>query len=210
MQYLQVNGQKIGILTEINLGADKGRIVQLSSGAWAHGVSIPPQYIKSLDELEGKDVPQAIKDRIADWLNKSAQAPQPTHSQPTIQPEWNPENPFDRLSKALGNLGPEAQWGLVNTVEEFVKKFADSHLQGPEVNSHEGYGQGMDVPVYQERHPVTGGLAYKHPDGPADIENALYLDDPEQAREAKAYLKNLSRGDEEPEDLEAEVANMKR
>ena len=192
MQYLLINGQKIGVRQEIDIMGDSGvqKLVQLVSGAWCLGLTIPPTYVKSMNELEKfEGLPAALKKQVSDWLHKTEEEAKNPKPAPMVASDSRNPSPSEMMAKMMAPLSMEFQSQLLEVITKHLDQVRESQTQGPEINSIEGYGQDQDVPEFQDgqlKQEQGFYTEFKHPEGKADMDNPLDFDDPNVVR---AYLK---------------------
>lgn len=223
MQHLLINGQKVGVRQEIDIMGDSGvqKLVQLISGAWCLGLTLPPTYVKSMDQLDKfEGLPDSIKQQVEKWLHKTEEEAKNPKPAPKIEPNSLNPTPIEMMAKAMGSMSPETQAALLQVVTSHLDQVRESQTQGPEVNSIEGYGQDQDVPEFQDgqlKQEPGFYTEFKHPEGKADMDNPLDFDDPNVVR---AYLKEKGSNELDQEAflveregrdaLEEEIGNLSR
>lgn len=233
MQTITIDKQKFIINQELNVIAVDGikKLVQLGSGAWCLGLTNPPSYVTSEEDIKDLDIPKVIKERILrDVANRNkrieedrerqAKKAEQMASMPSAQIDCQDES-VNALVSCIQAMTPEDRWGLFDVIKKHLSIVQDSITQGPEVNSSEGYGQGQDLPVYQDKHPLTGTLHFRHP----EVNRGVPLDDEENMIDAdnpmalRAYERSLDsqeshefdseqyqrKGNDEPISLEDEL-----
>lgn len=190
MQTIVINGRKLAIRkTFMLMGEHQSQeLVQLGSGAWMWGKAIPHCYVKDMKELEGFEVPAAIKQEVSDWIEACRNAPPVPVGRLGEAEESSVKS---EMGKILDRLDPAEQQQIVELLKSHLHQKEDSRQQPTRVNSHEGYGQGMDIPVYEERNPRTGHLEYKNPLGKADLDNCLHAE--EQAAAFAQYNRAMDK-----------------
>ena len=206
MQYLLINGQKIGVRQEIDIMGDSGvqKLVQLVSGAWCLGLTIPPTYVKSMNELEKfEGLPDALKKQVSDWLHKTEEEAKNPKPAPMVASDSRNPSPSEMMAKMMAPLSMEFQSQLLEVITKHLDQVRESQTQGPEINSIEGYGQDQEIPEYQEgqlKQDPGYYTEWKNPEGTAE-DPPLDFDDPNVV---KAYLK------EKQSDLDQEAFLVER
>lgn len=206
MQYLLINGQKIGVRQEIDIMGDSGvqKLVQLVSGAWCLGLTIPPTYVKSMNELEKfEGLPAALKKQVSDWLHKTEEEAKNPKPAPMVASDSRNPSPSEMMAKMMAPLSMEFQSQLLEVITKHLDQVRESQTQGPEINSIEGYGQDQEIPEYQEgqlKQDPGYYTEWKNPEGTAE-DPPLDFDDPNVV---KAYLK------EKQSDLDQEAFLVER
>lgn len=191
MQTLIINNQKITINRSLTI-MDKDcsrELVQLGSGAWMWGKAIPHAYVKDISELDGVAIPSDMKEDIVQWLRICKENPEVMNPKQTLTGINDGRNPsaIELMGQVMSQMDPSEQAALVNVVSGFMKQTLESRMQRPLTNSHEGYGQDSEIPVYDPSAPSKGHyLRYKNPLGSSDQE--ISEDDKEAFRQYQIQL----------------------
>lgn len=218
MQTIVIGQEKFLINQEIDVVGNEGvrKIVQLGSGAWCLGLTNPPSYINGPEDIQDFEIPAPIRKRILDDVEKrkdrlkveaerrEQELQQKTSATLRGTGDMHDES-LNALVTCLEAMTVEDRWGLLDVIKKHLSLVQDSITQGEEVNSAEGYGQGQDVPTYQEPHPQTGTRHYRNPDAPKGIDMTLEenMIDSEDPAKFKAYQESLDRKENKALDQES-------